>query len=139
MAKTIIAFNGSPRKKWNTATLLDHALQGAAEAGAETEMVHLYDHNFKGCTSCFACKRKDGGNRGVCVLRDDLSPLLERVAAADALLLGSPIYLGAVTGEMRSFMERLVFPLITYTDPPATLFPRKIGVGLLYTMNITEE
>jgi Multimeric flavodoxin WrbA len=52
----IIAFNGSPRKKWNTATLLQKALDGAASKGAETELIHLYDLNYKGCISCFACK-----------------------------------------------------------------------------------
>ncbi|MCO5381118.1 MAG: flavodoxin family protein [Methanosarcina barkeri] len=54
----VIAINGSPRKKWNTATLLEKALEGAVSEGAETEIIHLYDLNFKGCTSCFACKLK---------------------------------------------------------------------------------
>jgi len=54
-----IAVNGSPRKTWNTAQLLKKALEGAAGAGAETKIIHLYDLNFKGCTSCFACKRKN--------------------------------------------------------------------------------
>lgn len=53
----VIALNGSPRKKWNTATLLKHALDGAASKGAETELIHLYDYNYKGCISCFACKQ----------------------------------------------------------------------------------
>jgi hypothetical protein len=45
----VIAFNGSPRKKWNTATLLEKALEGAASQGAETKLIHLYDLDFKGC------------------------------------------------------------------------------------------
>jgi multimeric flavodoxin WrbA len=53
--------------------------------------------------------------------------------------LGSPIYFGIVTGEMRSFMERLLFPYFTYTDPPQSLFPKKIPTGFIYTMNVTEE
>ena len=56
----IIAINGSPRKKWNTSTLLENALEGAASQGAETELIHLYDLDYKGCTSCCACKLKDG-------------------------------------------------------------------------------
>ena len=52
----LLAINGSPRKKWNTAMLLEHALNGAASKGATTELIHLYDLDFKGCTSCFACK-----------------------------------------------------------------------------------
>jgi multimeric flavodoxin WrbA len=54
----VIAFNGSPRKQWNTATLLEGALQGAALQGAATELIHLYDLNFKGCISCFARKTR---------------------------------------------------------------------------------
>ena len=52
----IMAVNGSPRKTWNTATLLKRALKGAASQGADTELIHLYDLRFTGCTSCFACK-----------------------------------------------------------------------------------
>lgn len=52
----VMAFNGSPRKKWNTATLLEEALKGAVSQGAETELIHLYELKFKGCISCFECK-----------------------------------------------------------------------------------
>ncbi len=48
----VFAFNGSPRKEWNTATLLKKALKGAEPPGAETELVHLYDLKYKGCISC---------------------------------------------------------------------------------------
>jgi multimeric flavodoxin WrbA len=135
----VMAVNGSPRKIWNTATLLKKALKGAASQGAETELVHLYDLSFKGCISCFACKTRGGKSYGKCAVKDDLRPILERIAAADALILGSPIYFGIVTGEMRSFIERLLFPYFTYTDPPQSLFPRKMPTAFIYTMNVTEE
>ena len=135
----IIAFNGSPRKEWNTATLLKKALEGAVSQGAETELIHLYDLNYKGCISCFACKEKGGKSYGQCVVRDDLKPIFQKVEAADALILGSPIYLGNITGQMQSFLERLVFPYLTYTDPPESLFPKKIHTGFIYTMGLTEE
>ena len=135
----LMAINGSPRKIWNTATLLKKALTGAASQGAETELVHLYDLNFKGCISCFACKIRGGKSYGRCAVKDDLRPILEKIAAADGLILGSPIYFGIVTGEMRSFMERLLFPYFTYTDPPQSLAPKQMPTGFIYTMNITEE
>jgi multimeric flavodoxin WrbA len=135
----VIAFNGSPRKKWNTATLLNKALEGAASQGAETELIHLYDLNFKGCRSCFSCKKKGGRSYGKCAARDDLTPILKKVEVTDAFLLGSPIYFGTVSGEMRSFMERLFFPYHMYTYPHRTLFPRKIKTGFIYTMNVPEE
>ncbi len=135
----IIAVNGSPRKGWNTATLLGKALDGSAARGADTELVHLYDLTYKGCVSCFACKIKGGSSYGKCAVKDDLAPILEKAGEADALILGSPIYFGSVTGEMRSFMERLLFPYLTYTDPYGSLFPRKINAGFIYTMNVTEK
>lgn len=135
----VLGINGSPRKSWNTAILLNKALEGAASQGAATELIHLYDLNFKGCKSCFACKTKGGKSYGKCAVKDDLAPILEKVEEADAIILGSPIYFGNVSGEMRSFLERLMFPYLTYTDPPQSLFPKKIIIGLIYTMNATEE
>ena len=135
----VLAINGSPRKKWNTATLLEKALEGAASQGADTELIHLYDLDFKGCTSCFACKLKGGKSYGKCAMEDGLTPVLAKLANADAFLLGSPIYFGTVTGEMRSFMERLLFPYLVYTQPPGSLFGRKIPTAFIYTMNVSEQ
>jgi len=134
----VIAVNGSPRKKWNTATLLQKALDGATSRGAAAELVHLYGIDFKGCVSCFACKTKSGRSYGRCAVKDGLAPLLEQIAAADVLILGSPIYLGTVTGEMRSFMERLLFPYLTYTDPPGSVFPGRLRTAFIYTLGVDE-
>jgi multimeric flavodoxin WrbA len=134
-----IAINGSPRKKWNTAMLLEKVLEGAASQGPETEMIHLYDLDFKGCTSCFACKTKGGKSYGKCVMNDGLTPVLEKLADADAIILGSPIYFGTVTGEIRSCMERLLFPNLVYTNPPSTLITRKIPTAFIFTMNVSEQ
>ena len=135
----IMAFNGSPRKKWNTATLLQKALKGAVSLGAETELIHLYDLNYKGCISCFACKTIGGKSYGKCAVEDDLVPIFNRIEQSDAIILGSPIYWGHVSGEMKSFMDRLLFQYLLYTEPPASLFPKKIHTGFIYTMNVTEE
>jgi multimeric flavodoxin WrbA len=135
----VIGINGSPRKQWNTATLVSKALEGAAAQGAATELFHLYDLNFKGCTSCFACKLRGGKSYGKCAMNDDLAPVLAKIATADALVIGSPIYFGTVTGETRSFLERLLFPYLTYTVPYGTLFSGKIKTGFIYTMNVPEE
>jgi multimeric flavodoxin WrbA len=135
----VMAFNGSPRKKWNTAMLLEKAIDGAASEGAETRLVHLYDLRFKGCISCFACKKRGGKSYGTCAVQDDLTPLYAEIKEAEAIILGSPIYFGEVTGEMRSFLERLLFPYLVYESPPRTLFPRKIRTAWIYTMNAPEE
>lgn len=136
----VIAFNGSPRKKWNTATLLEKVLEGAASQGASTELVHLYDLTYKGCTSCFACKLMGGSSQGRCAMQDELTPYLARIEQdADAIVLGSPMYFGSISGEMRSFMERLLFAPLIYSKPPRSVFPRKLQAAFVYTMNVSEE
>ena len=132
----VIAVNGSPRGDWNTAQLLKSALAGARDAGGETELVQLHDLQFKGCCSCFACKRKDERSRCRCALTDALQPVLDRVREADVLLLGSPIYFSDVTADTRAFVERLWFPGLAYVPGYSSLYPRKAGVGLIFTMNV---
>ena len=135
----IVAINGSPRKNGNTAILLGKALEGAASKGAETELIHLYDLNYKGCISCFACKRKGGKSYGKCAVKDDLSEIFAKIEQADALILGSPIYFGEITGAMRSFLERLFFQYLVYDDEYSVLFPKKIKSGFIFTMNAPER
>lgn len=135
----VIAINASPRKKGNTATLLNKALEGAQSAGAHTELFHLYDLNFKGCISCFACKRKNSKTIGHCSMKDDLTPVLEKVLESNVLLLGSPIYFGNVTGEMRSFLERLLFSNLTYNQGERSVLKGKVSSGFIYTMNVPED
>jgi multimeric flavodoxin WrbA len=108
----LLAINGSPRTACNTATVLNYVLEGAASRGAETELVHLYELNFKGCINCLACKVKNGESYGRCAVNDDLRPILKKVEVADAIILGSPVYLGTSISEMRSFVERLIFPYL---------------------------
>jgi multimeric flavodoxin WrbA len=134
--KKVIAINGGPRKTWNTATLLERALMGATRVGATTELVHLYNLDFKGCKSCFACKQK-GVSLDACALKDDLQPVLKAIHECDALIIGSPIYFGEVTGETRSFLERLLFPFISYDLQPPS-FNKTIDLAMLYTTNCAE-
>lgn len=132
-----IAINGSPRKGWNTEKLLKEALRGAESVGAETELVQLYDLNYTGCKSCFACKRQRAESCQ-CVIKDDLAPVIEKIFNADVLFLGSPIYFGDITGQMVCFIERLGFPLLSYDDYTKQLFDGKINAALFLTMNAPE-
>ena len=139
MGMKVIGVNGSPRKTWNTATLLQKALEGAASKGAETELIHLYDLDFKGCRSCYACKIKGGKSFGKCAVQDGITQLLNDIENIDAIILGSPIYFGTVSGEMRSFMERLIYPYFAYTHPFGSMFPKRLETGFIYTLGLKEE
>ena len=132
----IIAINVSPRKNWNTARLLEAALEGAEANGAEIKLYHLYDYDFKGCRSCFACKRIGSPFYGKCALKDELTPILEEIKAADGLILGTPIYFGAATGEFRSFLERLFFPNYAYDVAKPSLWGKITPNAVIYTMGM---
>ena len=137
--KKIVIVDGGPRKNMNTAQLLQRVAEGAKSVGegVEVKTVRLYDIDYKGCTSCMACKLK-GKASNICRFRDALSPLLDEIAEADGLVLGSPIYFGEVTGKMRAFLERLAFPWLSYNDYSLTA-PKRMPVVLVETMNGTPE
>lgn len=134
----IIAINGSPRKNKNTVTLLNKALEGAKSQGSEIELINLYDLKYRGCISCFACKRKDR-EHGKCAMNDDLTPVLEKLKTADAIIFGSPIYNMNITSGISALLERFVFSNVIYSTEIPTVYPRKIQSGFIYTMGITEK
>jgi putative sterol carrier protein len=106
----ILAINGSPRgKKSNTDRLLQPFLEGAREAGAETETVYLKDKTINPCIGCFTCWTK---TPGVCVHKnDDMPALLEKLRAADVTVYATPLYIFTVTAQMKAFMDRHI-PLL---------------------------
>ena len=133
--KKIIIIDGGPRKIFNTASMLKKFAEGANSIGGDIEVktVRLYDLDYKGCMSCMACKIK-GRASNVCKFKDALTPVLEEIAQADGLVMGSPIYFGDVTGQIRTFLERLAFPWLSYNDYSMTA-PKRKPVVLVETMN----
>ena len=136
----IIAVNASPRKHKNTATILQHVLDGAKAAApeAQTELLHLYDYSFTGCRSCFQCKRLGGKHYGRCAIKDGITPVLEKLTQADAIVFGTPIYFSEVTGMLRMLEERLLFPWFVYAEGWPSLASKKIRSAFVYTMNLPE-
>ena len=137
--KKIYAVNGSCRKNFNTAQALQSALDGAAAAGAETELINLGDYTFSGCRSCMSCKRIEAIDKTLCMWRDELTEVLEKLQNADGIIMGSPVYFGNASGIFRSFMERLYFPLLRYTDPPASKLATPKQAAMIWTMNVPES
>ncbi len=133
--KKIVIIDGGPRRNMNTSQMLRKLAEGALSVDADIEVktFRLYDLNYKGCMSCMACKVK-GKAMNICKFKDPLSPILEEIAQADGLVLGSPIYFGDITGQMRTFLERLCFPWLSYNDYSLTA-PKQMPVVLIETMN----
>lgn len=134
MSKKIVAINASPRKGWNTDTIVSEAARGAASAGAEVEKFDLYRlEKYTGCISCFGCKKERF--KGHCICRDALTPVLDAIRESDGLIIGTPNYLGQPSASFRALYERLIFQYLTYNLETPCCNERPIPVLLIMTSN----
>ena len=101
--REIVVFNGSPRMDGNTSTLLNKIAQGARDNGAEVHFYTLFKMKFMACQSCFACRAKED-----CAIQDELNQALQRVKTADAIVVGSPIYMMQMTGPVKNLYDRFL-------------------------------
>jgi len=121
----ILGLVGSPRRGLNTATLVEQALAGAAEAGAATELVYLHECSLEPCDACNGCR-----DSGICVKGDGMRPLYGRLEASRGLVLGTPIYFDHVSAQTKVFLDRL-YP---YVGPDMEkLYPAGVRAMLVGT------
>jgi multimeric flavodoxin WrbA len=99
-----IGIIGSPRKKGSTALLVSEALRGMKDSGAETRQYFLNEMNIRGCQGCKACKKQP---ESVCIQKDDMAVLYDEIKTADAVVIGSPVYMCQLTGQTKLFLDRL--------------------------------
>jgi multimeric flavodoxin WrbA len=99
----VIGFNASPRKIGNTAWIINKILEGSKEQGAQTQNWNFNDLDIKPCQSCYGCKKGDMR----CVINDDMQKLYDALEHADALVLGSPTYMGQMSAQAKIFTDRL--------------------------------
>ncbi len=134
MGKNIIVVNAGPRRGWNTDTLITEASKGAEAAGASIQRFDLFRlEKYTGCISCFGCKKEK--NKGRCVCRDGLTPVLDAIRASDGLIIGSPNYLSELTASFRALYERLIFQSLTYNLETPCCNQRVVPVLLVMTSN----
>lgn len=108
MAKKIVAIAGTYRRGGTVDTAVDALLSAAEQEGIEIEKILLLDRHIEFCTNCRACTQHPGPQRGACPLNDDVDGILDKLEAADGIVLASPINFGNVTAIMKRFIERLV-------------------------------
>jgi len=102
-AMKILAIHGSPlTSRSTTRRLAGFVLAGAADTGAEAEVIDLAEYRITPCTACEACTLN-----GICVNDDDVPVLVARMNEADAIVFGSPVYIDNITGQMKVFFDRL--------------------------------
>ena len=97
----ILAIYGSPRRRGNTATLLDHAVQGAQEAGASVEKIVLRDLKISPCLEIYGCKET-----GRCIIQDDFQRVYDQLLACQGLMLASPIFFYSVSAHTKMLIDR---------------------------------
>jgi multimeric flavodoxin WrbA len=97
----ILAIYGSPRRKGNTALLLQKAVEGAREAHANVEEIVLRDLKISPCLEIYGCKET-----GRCVIKDDFQPLYDKLLKCRGLMLASPIFFYTVSALTKSMMDR---------------------------------
>jgi len=98
----IVGFIASPRKEGNTAWAVNRILEGAEERGAKTQVWCSGDLDIRSCKGCLGCVNSKG-----CVIDDDMQKVYASLKVADALVLGSPVYMGQMTAQAKTFTDRL--------------------------------
>jgi multimeric flavodoxin WrbA len=97
----VLGIYGSARKGGNSEQLLDKALEGAQESGAEISRIYARDLKISGCLACGGCEKT-----GQCVIKDDMASVYPRLGEAEIIILASPIYFYAMTGQVKLLIDR---------------------------------
>lgn len=147
--KKVVIISSSPRKGGNSDTLCDAFIEGAKKAGHDAEKIFLKDKNINYCTGCGYCN-----NNGytMCAQKDDMSEILDKMQEADVIVFSSPIYFYAITGQMKTFIDRMCarythidnkefYYIFTAADTSAQAVQFALGEfkGLMACLNNPEE
>jgi multimeric flavodoxin WrbA len=102
MPKKVLVLSASPRKGGNSDLLCDQFMLGAKETGNQVEKIFLRDKKINYCTGCGACQ----GNGGKCVQKDDMAEVLDKMIAADVIVMATPVYFYTMNGQMKTVIDR---------------------------------
>ena len=121
--KKIVIISSSIRNKSNSELLAQQALQGALESGNHAELITLKDKDIRFCKGCLACQKTMK-----CVIKDDVSEILEKVKSADTVVFATPIYYYELSGQLKTLLDRL--------NP---LYPQEYRFRDVYLMTTSAE
>lgn len=122
----VLLVNGSPHRNGNTFTALSEVAKALDEEGIASDIVHIGNRLVQGCIGCYKCKEK-----GICVFRDEAYlTLREKLAEADGIIIGSPVYFGGPAGSLCALLDRLFYSsgqLAQYKPAASVVFCRRGG------------
>jgi multimeric flavodoxin WrbA len=119
----VIAFNGSPRQNGNTNAALQIVLDELEKEGIKTELIQMGSASLHGCNACGSCgKNKDEK----CIIDDELNGWIQKVKKADGVIIGSPTYFGGLSGQTKTFIDRLGY----VSRANGNLLRRKVGAAV---------
>lgn len=121
----VLAINGSPRSHGNTATLIDKVLAELKKEGIETELVQLGGRKIHGCTACMKCF--ESRNNRCAIDNDILNELVNKMAGADGIIIGSPTYFANISSEVKALIDRAGLVAIANGH----LLKRKVGAAVV--------
>ena len=101
MKKRVLILSGSPRKGGNSDLLCDEFARGARQAGHQVEKIYVQDQKIGPCRACYGCR-----GTGVCVQKDDMEEILEKMVQADVLVLATPVYFYSMDGQLKTLIDR---------------------------------
>ena len=101
MEKRVLILSGSPRKGGNSDLLCDEFARGAREAGHQVEKIRVQEQKIAPCLACYGCR-----GTGMCVQKDDMAAILEKMVAADVLVLATPVYFYSMDGQLKTLIDR---------------------------------
>lgn len=114
--KNVLVLSASPRRKGNSDLLCDRFADGAREAGHEVEKIFLRDKKIGFCTGCYSCEKS-----GICIIKDDMAELLEKIIRADVLVLATPVYFYCMNAQLKTVIDRTVARYTEINDKDAYL------------------
>lgn len=108
--KKVLILSSTPRKGGNSDILCDAFAYGAREAGNEVEKIRVADLKIGYCTGCYACQKT-----GICAIKDDARGVIDKMMAADVIVLASPVYFYTICAQLKALIDRtvVIFPNLT--------------------------
>lgn len=120
----VVAINGSPKAEGNTYNSIKIVTDELEKQGISTEIIHIGNKNIRGCIACGDCAKNKNEK---CVINDEVNEVIQKMKAADGIIIGSPVYYASIAGTMKCFLDRAFY----VAGANGGLFRHKVGASVV--------